>query len=48
MSEIPVTTRNRIEAQGFLGFDGRTLIEINYCRRLAAAICMVWASVGTL
>jgi hypothetical protein len=48
MSEIPVTTRNRIEAQGFLGFDDRTLTQINYWLRLSPAICMVWAAVGTV
>jgi len=28
MSQIPAKTRNRIEAQGFLGFDDRTLAQI--------------------
>ena len=43
MSQIPATTRNRIEAQGFLGFDYRALTEIDYWLRLSPAICMVWA-----
>ena len=29
MSQIPAKTRNRIEAQGFLGIDDRTLTQIN-------------------
>jgi hypothetical protein len=44
MSQNPATTRNRIEAQGFLGFDDRTLTQINYWLRLSPAICMVWAA----
>ena len=47
MSQIPATTRNHIEAQGFLGFDDRTLTQINYWLRLSPAICMVWAAIGT-
>lgn len=47
MSEIPVTTRNRIEAQGFLDLDARMLTQINYWLRLSPAICMVWTAVGT-
>ena len=47
MSDIPVTTRNRIEAQGFLGFDDRMLAQINYWLRLSPAICMVWTAIGT-
>src|SRR6185503_4123053 len=47
MSQIPATTRNRIEAQGFLGCDDRTLTQINYWLRLSPAICMAWAAVGT-
>ena len=47
MSHIPATTRNHIEAQGFLGFDDRTLTQINYWLRLSPAICMVWAAIGT-
>ena len=47
MSEFPVTTRSRIEAQGFLGMDDRTLTRINYWLRLSPAICMAWAAIGT-
>ena len=47
MSQIPTTTKNRIEAQGFVGFDDQTLTRINYWLRLSPAICMVWTAVGT-
>lgn len=55
MSEIPVTipatisatARTRIEAQGFVGLDDRTLSQINYWLRLSPTICMTWATVGT-
>jgi hypothetical protein len=47
MNEISPATRNRIETQGFIGFDDRTLIRINYWLRLSPAICMAWAAVGT-
>jgi hypothetical protein len=47
MSEISVTGRTRIEAQGFLALDDRTLVQINYWLRLSPAICMAWAAVGT-
>jgi MFS family permease len=42
-----VTARARIEAQGFVGLDTRTLTQINYWLRLAPAICMAWTAVGT-
>src|SRR5215211_8749204 len=47
MSDIPATTKHRIEAQGFLGCDDRTLAQINYWLRLSPAICMVWTAIGT-
>jgi hypothetical protein len=47
MAEIPVKTKNRIEAQGFIGFDDRLLAQINFWLRLSPAICMVWAATGT-
>ena len=51
MSEISVTislsTRTRIETQGFVGLDDRTLSQINYWLRLSPTICMAWAAVGT-
>ena len=46
MSQIPAQTRNRIEAQGFLGFDDLTLTQINYWLRQSPALCMVWAALG--
>lgn len=47
MTEISPTTRSRIEAQGFFGYDDRALAQINYWLRLSPAICMVWAATGT-
>ncbi len=47
MSEISVTGKARIEAQGFVDLDDRTLAQINYWLRLSPAICMVWVAVGT-
>lgn len=47
MNQVSSTTRNRIEAQGFLGFDDKSLAQINYWLRLSPAICMVWTAVGT-
>ena len=39
--------RSRIEAQGFLGLDDRTVGRLNYWLRLSPAICMIWAAIGT-
>ena len=47
MEEVTATTRARIEAQGFVGLDTRTLAQIKYWLRLAPAICMAWTAVGT-
>ena|SRR2546423_577875 len=47
MNTISDVTRARIEAQGFVGLDDRTLAAINYWLRLAPAICMVWTAIGT-
>jgi hypothetical protein len=44
---ISATARNRIEAQGFLGYDDTFLADINYWLRLAPFLCMTWAAVGT-
>jgi hypothetical protein len=41
------TDCENIQAQGFCGFSGETCAQINYPLRLAPAICMVWAAVGT-
>jgi hypothetical protein len=47
MIKIPVAVRDRIEAQGFLGLDDRTVLQINRWLRLSPAICMIWAAIGT-
>jgi Domain of unknown function (DUF4395) len=47
MSQVTATVRERIQAQGFCGLDDETYAQINYPLRLAPAICMVWAAVGT-
>ena len=47
MEHVTPTTRARIEAQGFVGLDTRTLSQINYWLRLAPAICMAWTAIGT-
>jgi MFS family permease len=47
MRDITTRTRERIEAQGFVGLDDRTLMRINYWLRLAPAICMAWTAIGT-
>ena len=47
MNPIPAITRARIEAQGFVGLDDRTLAQIDNWLRLSPAICMLWAAVGT-
>lgn len=46
-TRISSTVRSRVEAQGFLGLDDRTVLQINYWLRLSPAICMVWTAVGT-
>src|SRR5215470_12621293 len=48
MNDITVSARDRIEAQGFVGLDDRTLSQINYWLRFAPAICMAWTAVGTM
>lgn len=47
MNDVTATARARIEAQGFVGLDTRTLAQINYWLRLAPALCMAWTAVGT-
>ncbi len=39
--------RGRIEAQGFLGLDDRTIQEVNFWLRLSPAICITWTAIGT-
>lgn len=47
MSANPLITRRRIEAQGFVGLDDKTLAQLNYWLRLAPVMCMTWTAVGT-
>jgi hypothetical protein len=47
MSTATTLVRSRIETQGFVGLDDRTLSQINYPLRLAPAICLVWTAAGT-
>ena len=47
MSQEIATVRQRIQAQGFCGFDDATYARINYPLRLSPAICMMWAAIGT-
>ena len=47
MNQISAIARARIEAQGFVGLDDRTLAQIDDWLRLSPAICMLWAAVGT-
>jgi hypothetical protein len=47
MSNISSVMRERIEAQGFCGFDDRFLSQINYPLRMAPAICLLWTATGT-
>lgn len=47
MRDVAASTRERIQAQGFVGLDDRTLSQINYWLRFAPAVCMLWAAVGT-
>ena len=39
--------RKRVEAQGFLGLDDRTVDQINYWLRRSPAICMAGVAIGT-
>jgi hypothetical protein len=47
MSQSTVTTRERIQAQGFCDLDDAMYSQINFPLRLAPALCMVWAATGT-
>ncbi len=47
MSHVISTIRQRIQAQGFCGFDDATYQQLNYPLRLSPAICMVWTAIGT-
>ena len=41
-------TRQRLEAQGFVGVDDTTLAQVGPWLRLAPAVCATWAALGTL
>lgn len=47
MPALSERVRDNIRAQGFCGLPDETYAQINYPLRLAPAICMVWAAVGT-
>jgi hypothetical protein len=48
MAAISPTTRRRLEIQGFVGLDDRTLAETGPWLRLALALCTLLAAIGTL
>jgi len=48
MTTVSATTRRRLEIQGFVGLDDRTLAETGPWLRLAFALCTVLAAIGTL
>ncbi|NUO81302.1 DUF4395 family protein [candidate division KSB1 bacterium] len=39
--------RTQLEAQGFVGCNDKTLVQINFPLRLAPALCMLWVALGT-
>lgn len=47
MMSVVGTVRERIQAQGFCGFDDEVYRQLNYPLRMSPAICMLWAAVGT-
>jgi hypothetical protein len=47
MSTVSTTTRQRIEAQGYLGLSDATLAEVGPWLRFSPAICMVWVAIAT-
>jgi hypothetical protein len=47
MSSDSTTTRNRIEAQGYLGMSDAELSAVGPWLRLAPAGCMVWIAIAT-
>jgi hypothetical protein len=48
MSTVSTTTRQRIEAQGYLGLDDAALAKVGPWLRLSPAICMVWVAIATV
>ena len=47
MSQSAGKIRERIQAQGFCDLNDAMYSQINFPLRLAPALCMVWAAVGT-
>ena len=47
MSSNITTIRQRIQAQGFCGYDDITYQQLNYPLRLSPTLCMLWAAIGT-
>lgn len=47
MPALSAKVRDNIRAQGFCGLTDETYAQLNYPLRIAPAICMVWAAVGT-
>jgi hypothetical protein len=48
MASVSPATRRRLEIQGFVGLDDRTLAETAPWLRLAFALCTVLAAIGTI
>lgn len=48
MATISPSTRRRLEIQGFVGIDERTLVDTGPWLRLAFALCTLLAATGTL
>jgi len=47
MPEDSSPVRGRIETQGFLGLDDRTIHQVNFWRLLSPAMRMTWTAVTT-
>ncbi len=47
MSTVAITTRKRIEAQGYLGLSDVSIAEIGLWLRFSPAICTVWVAIAT-
>lgn len=48
MATVSPATRRRLEIQGFVGLDDRTLAETSPWLRLAFALCTMLAAIGTV
>jgi Domain of unknown function (DUF4395) len=47
MSQTAAVIRKRIQAQGFCDLNDAMYSQINFPLRLAPALCMLWAAIGT-